>query len=248
MEVTIDGQEAEVKEEKTILELAMELDIEIPTLCHYDGLEPYGACRLCIVEIEKNGNKTLDASCTRFVEDGMVIKTATKELAEKRKLIAELLLARTPGSTKLKERFKKLGVTKSRFESKNYDCLLYCGRCVRVCKEKVGIEAISFVGRGYDTKVATPFSIDSDVCIGCGACAEVCPIGTIRVKDEGSTRYIEYFNTKVELKECKVCGKFFSTKKMIEKLKEDFPGFSDFDLCETCKKSKEIKKFWRVKR
>ncbi|MBC2580510.1 2Fe-2S iron-sulfur cluster-binding protein [Clostridium sp. DJ247] len=248
MKVTIDGQEVKVQEEKTILELAIELDIEIPTLCHHDGLEPYGACRLCIVEIEKNGNKTIDASCTRYVEDGMVIKTATKELVEKRKLIAELLLARTTGSKELKERFEKLGITKSRFESKDYDCLLYCGRCVRVCKEKVGIEAISFVGRGYDTKVGTPFSIDSDVCIGCGACAEICPIGTIKVKDEGSTRYIEYFNTKVELKECKDCGEFFSTKKIIEKLKEDFPSFSDLDLCETCKKNNEMKKFWRVKR
>lgn len=248
MKVIIDGREVEVQEEKTILELAKKLDIKIPTLCHHDGLKPYGACRLCIVEIEKNGSKVLDASCTRFIEDGMVIKTTSKELVEKRKLIAELLLARTLGSKKSKEIFKKLGVTKSRFEGKNYNCLLYCGRCVRICKEKIGAEAIGFVGRGYDTKVDTPFSTDSDVCIGCGACAEVCPIGTIKVKDEGSIRHIEYFNTKVELKKCKGCGEFFSTKKMIEKLKEDFSCLLDFDLCEACKKNKEIKKFWRAKR
>jgi NADH dehydrogenase/NADH:ubiquinone oxidoreductase subunit G len=248
MKVTIDGQEAKVQEEKTILELAIELEIDIPTLCHHDGLEPYGACRLCIVEIEKNGEKSLDTSCTRYVEDGMVIKTATKEIVERRKLIAELILARAPGSKELKERFEKLGVTKSRFESKDNDCLLYCGRCVRVCKEKVGIEAISFVGRGYDTKVDTPFSIDSDVCIGCGSCAEICPTGAIKVRDEGSNRYIEYFNTKVELIECKECGKFFSTKKIIEKLKKEFPHLSDIDLCETCKKNKKMKKFWRAKR
>lgn len=248
MKVTIDGQETKVQEEKTILALAIELEIDIPTLCHHEGLEPYGACRLCIVQIEKNGKKSIDASCTRYVEDGMVIKTATKELVEKRKLIAELMLARVPDSKKIKEKFEKLEVTKSRFESKDYDCLLYCGRCVRVCKERVGIEAISFVGRGYNTKVDTPFSINSDVCIGCGSCAEICPTGAIKVRDEGSTRYIEYFNTKVELIKCKECGKFFSTKKMVEKLKNDFPDFSDLDLCETCKKNKIMNKYWRVKR
>lgn len=250
MKVMIDGQEAAVQEQKTILELAKELDIEIPTLCHHDGLEPYGACRLCIVEIEKNGTKSIDASCTRYVEDGMVIQTATKELVEKRKLIAELLLARTSESKELRDTFEKLGVTKSRFKSKNYDCLLYCGRCVRVCSEKVGIHAISFVGRGYDTKVDTPFSIDSDVCIGCGACAEICPTKTIKVKDEGSTRLIEYFNTKLKLKACQKCGKFFSTEKMIEKLKKDFKGFPEgyFDRCESCRKVNEIKKLMEVKK
>ena len=248
MKVIIDGQEVIVEEGKTILQLATELKIEIPTLCHHDALEPYGACRLCIVEIENNGNKKIDASCTRYLEEGMIIRTSTKELVEKRKIIAELLLARTPASKDLKDKFEKIGVTKSRFESKNYHCLLYCGLCVRVCAEKIGIEAISFVGRGYETRIDTPFSINSDVCIGCGACAQICPIGTIKVKDEGSTRYIEYFNTIIKLKECKECGKFFSAKRMIEKFKEDFSDISNFDLCETCKKEKEMKKFWGVKK
>ena len=251
MKVTINGRNIEVQTEKTILELADEMEIEIPTLCHHDGLEPYGACRLCIVEINSNGNKKLDTSCTRYVEDGMVINTETEEIIEKRRFIAELLLARVPDSKELEEKFQKLGVTETRFETRDYGCVLYCGRCVRACQEEIGVEAISFVGRGYDTKVDTPFSIDSDVCIGCGACAEICPTGTIEVEDEGSTRYIQYFNTELELKKCKECGEFFNTEKMIEKLtEEDVASFSEdyFELCELCRRNKEMKQVLEVKK
>jgi len=247
MKVTIDRREVIVEKKETILALAVKLNIEIPTLCHHHGLEAYGGCRLCIVEVEKNGRKKLDTACTRYLEDGMIITTSTEEIVEKRKLIAELLLARIPDSKELKEKFQKIGVTKSRFESDNYQCLLYCGKCIRVCKEKMGIEAISFIGRGYKIRVGTPFFIDSEVCIGCGACAEICPIGTIKVKDEDSTRYIEYFNTSIELKKCKECGKFFSTKKIIEKLQKDYSNKTDFDLCEECKKNEAMLKFRRVK-
>ncbi|ADL12514.1 2Fe-2S iron-sulfur cluster-binding protein [Acetohalobium arabaticum] len=251
MKAIINGRDVELKTEKTILELAEEMDIEIPTLCHHGGLEPYGACRLCIVEIEKNGRRELDTSCTRYVEDGMKIRTETEEIIEKRKVIAELLLARAPESKKLQKKLEDLGVTETEFTARDYDCVLYCGKCVRACKEEVGIGAINFVGRGYETEVDTPFSIDSDVCIGCGACAEVCPTGAIEVDDEGSTRYIRYFNTTLELKECRECGDFFSTERMIERLKaeEEFSSFAEeyFDLCEKCRRNKEMSKFLEVK-
>ncbi|SJZ38258.1 2Fe-2S iron-sulfur cluster-binding protein [Selenihalanaerobacter shriftii] len=245
MKVTIDGRDVELQEQKTILKLAKEMDINIPTLCHHEGLSNYGSCRLCIVEISNNGNAEIDTSCTRYAEDGMVIETETEKLKERRQLIGELLLAQAPESEKLKDKLQELGVTKTRFEAKDSDCIV-CGRCVRACNEEVGTGAISFVGRGYETKVDTPFSINSDVCIGCTSCAEVCPTGAIEVEDEGATRYIRYFNTELELKKCEECGDYINPERMIEKLKEeDFSYYPEenFNLCVNCRRSREMNKF-----
>jgi NADH dehydrogenase/NADH:ubiquinone oxidoreductase subunit G len=246
MKVIIDNKEVELQEEKTILKLAQEMDINIPTLCHHDGLSSYGSCRLCVVEIDNDGNKEIDTACTRYAADGMVIETKTEKLKEERKLIAELLLAQAPESENLKEELSELGVTDSRFEAREDSDCIACGRCVRACKEEVGSGAISFVGRGYEIEVDTPFSMNSDVCIGCTSCAEVCPTGAIEVEDEGLTRYIRYFNTELELAECTECGKIISPKRMIEKLKEeDFVYYPEenFELCEACRRNKEMSKF-----
>ncbi|MCK4472016.1 MAG: (2Fe-2S)-binding protein, partial [Anaerolineae bacterium] len=180
--VTIDGQSVEVEEGATILEVAHQLGIHIPALCHHPALEPYGACRLCTVEITYGGWSRLVTSCNYPIRWEIEVQTASEKVLKGRKLLAELLLARCPNVPKVRELAASLGVTEVRFEPHDELCYL-CGLCVRVCKELIGQSAISFVGRGVDRQVGPPFLKFSDACIACGACAFVCPTGAIKLED-----------------------------------------------------------------
>ena len=180
--VTIDGQPIEVEEGTTILEASTRLGIHIPTLCHHPALEPYGACRLCTVEITYNGRSQLVTSCNYPIRWEINVQTASEKVLKGRKLLAELLLARCPNVPKVRDLAASLGVTEARFELHDELCYL-CGLCVRVCKELIGQSAISFVGRGVDRQVEPPFHRFSDACIACGACAFVCPTGAIKLED-----------------------------------------------------------------
>jgi len=180
--LTIDGQQVQVEEETTVLEAAQQLGIEIPTLCYHKALTPYGACRLCVVEISQNGRTVIQSSCLRKVEEGMEVRTDSERLIKGRKLMIELLLARCPNSKELQKLAEKLGVTETRFKKKNEDCML-CGLCVRVCHEKMGVGIISFVNRGTKRKVKPPFETYSEVCRTCGACVTVCPNDAIKIEE-----------------------------------------------------------------
>ena len=190
--LTIDDQEVQVQEGKTVLEAARQLDIEIPTLCYYEGIAPYTACRLCIVEVTDRGGRKLAASCGYPVEQGMVVRTNTPEVLEARKLIVELLLARAPRVQKLRDLASQLGLEKPRFQTEQEDeeCIL-CGLCLRVCEEVVGISAINFLNRGPDRVVTTPFDMPSETCIACGACAQVCPTGAIKLEADSKVPRLE---------------------------------------------------------
>jgi heterodisulfide reductase subunit A len=182
--VTIDGHRVEVEEEATILEAAQRLGIDIPTLCHHPALESYAACRMCIVEITYNGRSRLVTSCNYPIRWEIEVQTASERVLSGRKMLAELLLARCPSAPEIQELAASLGVTEMRFEPGREDELCYlCGLCVRVCEEQIGQSAISFVGRGVDREVGTPFFEFSDACIACGACAFICPTGAIKLED-----------------------------------------------------------------
>ncbi len=186
---TIDGEETEVEQGTTILEAAQKLGIEIPTLCYHKGLTPYGACRVCLVEIIENGKTSLQASCIYKARDGLAIKTNTDRVAKTRKLMVELLLARCPDAKPVQELAEKLGVHKIRIARKNEDCLL-CGLCVRMCEERMGRGAISFAHRGIRRKVEPAFDVQSDVCQTCGACYFVCPTKGIKLEEITKNRPI----------------------------------------------------------
>lgn len=178
----IDGIETEANPEKTILEVARGLGIEIPTMCYNKALPGYGACRLCLVEVNQNGGKSsIQASCTYPALEGLIVKTNTDRVNRNRRIMAELLLARCPDSKEVKRIANELGVTKVRIEPKNEDCLL-CGLCVRMCKQRMGRGAIGFAHRGSKREVQPAFDVQSEVCQTCGACFNICPTEAIKLE------------------------------------------------------------------
>ena len=182
----IDGREVKAEEGMTILEAAKSVGIDIPALCYHPALSPFGACRMCSVEIESRGRSRIVTSCNYPVEEGLVVNTKSPDVIEIRKMLSELLLARCPNVKVIQDLAQEYGVEKPRFKSEDEKCIL-CGLCTRICEERIGASAINFVGRGVDRKVETPFQgtldINMDACIGCGACAFVCPTGAIELED-----------------------------------------------------------------
>ncbi len=178
----INGIPVEIERGKTILQAAQKLGIPILTLCYHRSLTPYGACRLCLVEIHKKGRKLIQASCQYQVEDDIDIKTETPELQKIRQIMISLHLARAPRARKIIEIAEKLGVTKSDLITQDENCVL-CGLCVRMCKERMGRSAINFAMRGERRKITTPFDLKSPVCMVCGACYFICPTVSEKLKE-----------------------------------------------------------------
>jgi len=177
--LTINGISVQAEEHWTLLETAEFYGIDIPTLCHYDGLSPYGVCRLCVVEIGTGEQAKLVTSCTHPVKEGLNVRTHSNRVIQTRKMLVELLLSKCPSSKTLQDLAAKMGVQEVRFPIKNEDCIL-CGLCVRVCEEQMMAKAIGFASRGTDRKITTPFDIKSDECRTCGACIYICPVCQLR--------------------------------------------------------------------
>ena len=177
--LTINGLEVAVEKGTTLLEAAMFLGFPIPTLCHMEGLSPYGACRLCVVEIGEGPNAKLVSSCTYPAEDGLKVRTASARVIRARRMIIELLLASCPQSKILQDLASAHGIRRQRFKQEYEDCIL-CGLCVRMCREQMMAGAIGFRGRGATRSIGTPFDIKSDVCRLCGGCMYVCPACQLR--------------------------------------------------------------------
>ena len=176
--LTIDDKKVEVEDGSTILRAAQKHGIHIPTLCDHKSLEPYGASRVCLVEIVGSRDSWISASCVYTAQEGMVVKTDTERVLKTRRMMLELLLARCPDSPRIKEMAASMGVEESRFPKQNDDCIL-CGLCTRICAERMGVGAVSFVNRGSERKVAVPYDKHSPICIACGACQVVCPTNAV---------------------------------------------------------------------
>ena len=175
----INGIPVSVEEGTTILEAATFLGIPIPTLCHKEGLSPYGACRLCVVQIGEGDRATLVSSCTYPVQEGLAVRTASTRVLRARRMIIELLLASCPQSKTIQDLAAAHGVRRQRFKQEHEDCIL-CGLCVRICSEQMQAGAIGFRSRGENRSLGTPFDVKSDVCRLCGACLYVCPACALR--------------------------------------------------------------------
>jgi heterodisulfide reductase subunit A len=175
--LVIDGRSVEVEKGATLLDACGNLDIKIPTLCYHKALSPYGACRLCLVEVEQGGRTSIQTSCNYPVREGLVVRTSTERVVRTRRMMAELLLARCPDSESIKAVAEELGATGTRIEPKNEDCIL-CGLCVRVCKERMGRGVLGFSNRGSKRVVTPAFDEHSEECQTCGACYYICPTRT----------------------------------------------------------------------
>jgi len=179
----INDQAVEAEEGWTVLETARQYGIHIPTLCYHEAVTPSGACRLCVVEVFEGNWSRVVISCMYPVREGINVLTDSERVKNVRRWILEMLLAECPASEEIRRLAAEYGVTSTRFEIKNPEeqCML-CGLCVRVCKEVVGVSAITTVGRGVHKFIGTPFGKPSEVCVACGSCVTVCPTGAMQAR------------------------------------------------------------------
>lgn len=179
MNLKINGVMVSVEPGTTLLEAAAFLGFPIPTLCHMEGLSPYGACRLCLVEIGQAPKSRLVTACTYPAEEGLSVRTASSRVLRARKMVLELHLASCPQSKTIQDLASAHGIRRQRFKQEHEDCIL-CGRCVRMCEEQMMAKAIGFRNRGENRSIGTPFDVKSDVCRLCGGCMHVCPACQLR--------------------------------------------------------------------
>jgi len=179
IKLNLNGLPLEVEKGTTLLEAARFLNFPIPTLCHMEGLSPYGACRLCVVEIGEGPGAKLVTSCTYTAQEGLKVRTASERVMRARRMILELLLASAPQSKVIQDLASEHRITQQRFRQEFEDCIL-CGLCVRMCKEQMMAHAIGFRGRGENRTLGTPFDMKSETCRLCGGCMYVCPVCQLR--------------------------------------------------------------------
>lgn len=217
--LTINGKLVKAEEGEMLLAVIKRQGIDIPHTCHHDAVEPFGACRLCSVEITKaswKGWSKQVTSCLYPVEKDLIVTTHSPALIELRKTLLDLQLARSPKARLIQDMAAEYGITQTSYEEvpDGNDCIL-CGLCTRIC-DQMGFKAISTVGRGHGKEVAPPLDQPPPSCVGCLACAQVCPTNFIKFTDNGRTRTI--WGRTFELIQCEKTGQPTITKEFAEYL------------------------------
>ena len=172
--LNIDGKEVKAQEGMTLLEAARSAGINIPTLCYHEKLEPFGGCRLCIVELEQRGWTRLVVSCVYPVEKNLVVRTRSEKVDRIRKMVLELQMAHAPDAFDLQELAQEYGADRNRFEKESSFCI-HCGLCVRYCAEVKKANAIGFVDRGIRKEISFVPDIAARECWNCKECFPLCP-------------------------------------------------------------------------
>jgi NADH dehydrogenase/NADH:ubiquinone oxidoreductase subunit G len=230
----INGHEIEAKAGATVLEEARKLNIDIPTLCYHKDLSPFGACRLCTVEIKVKGKWQLAASCQTETAAGMEVRTDSDNVRESRKLAAALLYFRYPQTVVVRDMAAKLGVDVQAVAADSKDCIL-CGLCTRTCHEIVGVDALKFKDRGLGRDIEEPkIEFSSASCIGCGSCAFVCPTGFVRMEAVDGKRII--WDKVFKMASCNSCGRYFAPMEQLEFIsKKTGVAVSQLMTCVSCR-------------
>lgn len=244
MKIKINGLECSAKHGEFLLDVAERNDIFIPTLCHDEALDGQASCRICIVELVEGEKKRVVTSCVFPVVKEVEVITDSERLRSMRRAILTLLSARAPGSGRIRKLAEEYGVSPdTRFQKDEEEKCILCGLCVAAC-DKMGTGAISTVNRGISKKVATPFEEPAAACIGCGACANVCPCDAIELSEENGKRTI--WNKEFELIRCAECGEVCGTREQLEyadkKLDVRLDQYGSGILCEACRAAKSAKR------
>jgi len=233
--INVDGQDVQAEEGSYLLPVLKKMGIFIPTLCTHEQIKPYGVCRLCIVEWVRDGWSKIVTSCNFPVKAGQKFSTNSEKVKRERRMIMELILARSSNAPEIVGLAQRLGVTTTRFPKEQEGCVL-CGLCIKACEEVVGVSAIGFKQRGTSRVIAPPFDDTAHRCIGCGSCVYVCPTGHVKMEEKNHTRKIPLWNVEFKMKQCKKCGQDIAPEKQLDyiveraKLPKDF-----FDICLNCR-------------
>lgn len=172
--IQIDGKECAADKGMTVLDVAKQAGVHIPTLCYDERMDSYGACRFCTVEAESRGRTSLVAACLYPVEKDLIVRTRSEKVDKIRKVILELLMAHAPDAFVFEDLAKEYGAERDRFESDASFCVL-CGLCVRYCAEVKKANALIFVDKGKTREISFVPEIASKECWDCKECMPLCP-------------------------------------------------------------------------
>ena len=255
--LTIDDKQVTAPKNVTIYDAAKLNGIKIPILCHDKKLKPFGACRMCLVEVEQMKGRQIPA-CTTPVTDGMIIRTSTPDIVKARKMVLELLLLNHPidcpvcdkgGDCDLQNLTFEYQVNANRFTDEKFHhkidynnplierdmnrCVL-CGKCARICDEIVSFGALTFISRGIETKIGCEFD-DALNCEFCGSCVSVCPVGSLLARPfKFKSRFWALTNKKSVCGYCGTgCNLTLGVKdnKVLTTIYDENQGFHNGQLC-----------------
>jgi NADH dehydrogenase/NADH:ubiquinone oxidoreductase subunit G len=246
--LTVNGKTVKVPPGTRLLDAIRRAGFEVPTLCDHEALEPWGGCRMCLVDAtrkEWDGWCKMVVSCMFPAEEGLIVYTDSERVRSTRKVVLDLLLARCPDTPLIQHMAAKYGIEQTTYEPNPSptDCIL-CGLCTRVC-DHIGVSAISSVNRGAGREIAPPFHEAPPDCIGCLACAEICPTSCIPYETSDARRTI--WGKTFDMVRCPRCGRSHITREEAEHFarRSGVPA-AYFDLCDACKRTDMARQFVKL--